>query len=522
MAKERSNKISIYLIKKEIKYDEILKSYAYNYVLMKNDNSTTYFYPTQKKEPNWLISYFKKNSGDFEISNSHAKVISLHRLVIEDEERVFAIPFGNGKNLLNDDVIEEQFGIKILLNSVKTDGFRQLSVADYGSDHRTKNEQMPKKTNINEFGFDIYRDFLRKATAKSDEEIFNKNTITGGDLFSVTVPVNIENVDEFLLFCYKRYKSDKYKEEFSWLDNIREVKEKRLKDCLNQELVRQINIHNFENIWMAVPEIIEWEKVRDFRFKKSKDGYDDIELQEFLNLFSTKTINDVEILKNRKVYAMSLENDEILYSWNIYNCLIAEIQYNGNVYCLNFGRWYRVDNDFVDRINKYYEQIPLCSKAYINAKSGEAEGEYNKRLQKTLNGSFLFDTFTVKLSGMGKSSIEVCDVLTKDKELIHVKKNGSSSNLSHLFSQAAVSGEALLDSKFRKEANNEIGKLAFDEKFVSADYKVILAIITKYKVDRPKIPFFSKVSIRYAIEGLNRKGYSVELKNIFIEGEKAE
>ena len=106
--------------------------------------------------------------------------------------------------------------------------------------------------------------------------------------------------------------------------------------------------------------------------------------------------------------------------------------------------------------------------------------------------------------------------------MIHVKKNGSSSNLSHLFNQAAVSGEALLDSKFRKEANNKIGKIVFNDKFVSNDYKVILAIITKYKANRPKIPFFSKVSIRYAIEGLNRKGYSVELKNIFIEGEKVE
>lgn len=111
------------------------------------------------------------------------------------------------------------------------------------------------------------------------------------------------------MFCYSRYKSNKYKEEFSWLDNIKEVKEKGLKDCLNEELIRQINIYNFDNVWMAVPEIIEWEKVREFRFKKSKNGYDDIELQEFLNLFSAKKINNAEILKSRKVYAISLEND---------------------------------------------------------------------------------------------------------------------------------------------------------------------------------------------------------------------
>lgn len=517
MAKERSNKISIYLIKKGIEYDEILKSYAYNNIFLESDNSTTYFCPTQKREPNWLSAYFKKNSNGFEISNSHAKVISLHKLVIDGVERVFAIPFGNGKSLFNDDVIEEQFGIKILLNSVKKDGFRQLSVADYGSDHRTKNEQMPKKTDISEFGFDIYRDFLRRATAKSDEEIFNKNTITGGDLFSVSVPVDIDSVNDFLIFCYRRYQSDKYKEEFGWLDNIKEVKEKGLKENLNTELVKQINDCNYEDVWMAVPEIIDWEKVKDFRFKKADDGYDDIELDEYINLLPSKTVSNVEILKRSKVFAISLENDEVLHSWSVYNCIIAEIQYNGKVYCLNFGKWYRVDNTFVGDINAYYEQIPLCTKEFVSAGINESEGVYNRRLQQSFDNSFLFDTFTVKLSGMEHSSIEVCDVLTKDKELIHVKKNGGSSNLSHLFNQAAVSGEALLDSKFRNAANERIEKCAFDDSFISNDYKVIFAIITKYDIERPKIPFFSKVSIRYAIEGLVRKGYSVELKNIVID-----
>lgn len=76
MAKERSNKISIYLIKQEIKYEEILKSYAYDYVFMKNNNSTTYFYPTRKKEPNWLISYFKKKVGILKLV-THMQKLSL-------------------------------------------------------------------------------------------------------------------------------------------------------------------------------------------------------------------------------------------------------------------------------------------------------------------------------------------------------------------------------------------------------------------------------------------------------------
>lgn len=518
MSKERSNKISIYLIKKDIAYEEILKECAYKNKLLELDNSITFFLPTTSKQPDWLINYFKKDDASLKISNSHSKVISLHKIVIDGEERIFAIPFGNGKILLNDDVIEEQFGIKVLLNSVEKDGFRKLSIANYGSDHRTKNEQTPKKTDISEFGFDIYNDFVRRATAKSEEKIFNKNTITGGDLFSVSVPVNIENVDDFLMFCYRRYKSDKYKKHFSWLDNIKEVREKGLKEKLNNELVNQINQHNYNDIWLAVPEVVEWEKIKDFRFRRSEVGSDDIELEDYVNMLSPKNISSVEMLKRSKVYAMSTETDEELYNWTVYNCLIGEIQYDGNIYCLNFGKWYKVNNDFVTTVNDYYEKISICSKSFIDCNNGEKEGDYNKRLSDSFDNSVLFDTQTVQQSGMGKSSIEVCDVLTKDNELIHVKKNGSSSNLSHLFFQASVSGDALLDRRFREAANDKIGKAVFNDDYIASDYKIILAIITKERGDRPKIPFFSKVSIQYAIDGLVAKGYSVELKNIYMEG----
>lgn len=512
--RKKSNRITIYMIKEDINYDEILRDYAYKNVLREDANSITYYYPTRQNKPEWLISYFNETQ-DVEISNSNAKVISLHKLMIDGDEKLFAIPFGNGKSLLNDDVIEEQFGIKILLNSVPKDGFRQLSIANYGGDHRTKNEQTPKKTDISEFGFDIYSDFLRKATAKSEEELFNKNTITGGDLFSASVPVTINNVNEFLISCYHRYNSNKYKENFSWLDNIKEVKEKTIKQLLNDELLKVINEKSFDKIWTAVPEVIAWEDVLDFRFNISKSGYDDIEIENIINLFKDGIIPNIDTLKNRKVFAMSIDGNEPIYDWSIYNCLIAELEYDGNAYCLNFGKWYKVDKDFVTSTNAYYNSIGISTINFPNNKNYR-EDEYNKKLSESLANSLLMDKEIVRLAGMGKSSIEVCDVLS-DNHLIHVKKNGGSSYLSHLFNQAAVSGEMLLDINFRNEVNKKMGTLVFDDSFIPNQYTVVLAIITKKNDERPKIPFFSKVSIQYAIDGLRRKGYNVEIKNIYNE-----
>lgn len=511
--RKKSNKISIYLIKEDISHDQILKDYVYNHVLIENNNSVTYYYPTKDRRPDWLTSYFNYTQT-VEINNSHAQVISIHRIVIDGTERIFAIPFGSGKYLLKDDVIEEQFGIKILLNSVSSDGFRQLVVANYGGDHRIKNEQTPKKTNISEFGFDIYNDFVRRATAKSDEELFNNNTITGGDLLSVSVPVTIETVDNFLISCYERYKSNKYKENFSWLDNIKEVKEKNTKQQLNDKLLKTINEKEYDKVWAAVPDIIEWEKVLDFRFNLLKKGYDDIEIQKIIETFKDNIVPSIDSLKGRKIFAMSIDENEALYEWNMYNCLIAEIEHDGCAYCLNYGKWYKVDKSFVDDTNNYYGSIKISNISFPE-NNNEREDKYNQKLSNKLKDSILMDKKTVRMHGMGKSSIEVCDVLTKNKELIHVKKNGGSSYLSHLFSQAAVSGEMLLDREFREEANKKMQEIIFDENFIARNYTVVLAIITNSDFDRPKIPFFSKVSIQYAIDGLKRKGYNVEIKNIY-------
>ena len=102
--------------------------------------------------------------------------------------------------------------------------------------------------------------------------------------------------------------------------------------------------------------------------------------------------------------------------------------------------------------------------------------------------------------------------------LIHIKNNGGSSYLSHLFNQATNSCQALKDAVFRRKFNeklieNHITDLIEDD-FDASNYTVILGIINKYHDERPKIPFFSKVSIKYAAQLIKNLGYGFEIKNI--------
>ena len=52
------------------------------------------------------------------------------------------------------------------------------------------------------------------------------------------------------------------------------------------------------------------------------------------------------------------------------------------------------------------------------------------------------------------------------------------------------------------------------DNYKSSDYTIVIGIINKYHEERPKIPFFSKVALRYTIKRITNFGYKVEIKNI--------
>ena len=120
--------------------------------------------------------------------------------------------------------------------------------------------------------------------------------------------------------------------------------------------------------------------------------------------------------------------------------------------------------------------------------------------------------------GGGRSKIELCDILTKDGTFIHIKPYSGSATLSHLFNQAVVSAELVRgDPQFVAKANLAIKKETANADFLLDDNcfpDVILAIISEHNVDRPPIPFFSKVALRYTKRRLDSLGCTMKIKNI--------
>jgi uncharacterized protein (TIGR04141 family) len=116
--------------------------------------------------------------------------------------------------------------------------------------------------------------------------------------------------------------------------------------------------------------------------------------------------------------------------------------------------------------------------------------------------------------------IEVCDLLTRSRQLIHVKRRGWSSTLSHLFAQGLVSAELLArEPAFRQAARAKVSELdasfndALPQSRPSADdWEVSFVVITRSRRETPlTLPFFSLVSLRAAAQRLQDLGFRVSV-----------
>ena len=117
-------------------------------------------------------------------------------------------------------------------------------------------------------------------------------------------------------------------------------------------------------------------------------------------------------------------NDEVTNSWGAYKCINAEIEINENMYCLNNGKWYCINKDFSEKIEKEYQAMHLSNIQFIDYnESMKTEDDYNEQLSNNLESSYLIHKIgEIPFGGGTGNKIEVCDVMTANNELIHIKK----------------------------------------------------------------------------------------------------
>jgi uncharacterized protein (TIGR04141 family) len=516
----KNNSVAIILIKPEFSnYEDIVRDDISGLNSFDVDNlGTVFFVNSEIYPPTWASSFFLDNDNfKSKLWNSSSKATLLIRMTFGDIERIFALIFGRGGSLINDTTIEDRFGLKTALNLIGEKNIRNISKTVIGGSQKNSVEQMPKQSTIDEFEIDIDTDLINKVTGKVAEGKFIEGTVTGSDALLVKHPVDIFNVKDFLSNVYNCYLSKEYLTSFEWIDRVKVIKDKVLVNLLDQQLVLALSSAENE-FWMAVPEIIEWDIVKGFRISGVRDEiFDDIYIEKVLGSLRD-SLSSIDQLKNKQIYLVDL-NDQSLSPWTAYKCLYGELSYSGHSYCINSGKWYEIDRDYSSRIEEQYAESLVSDIDFIEYSKGLREEEYNLSFaQSSIETYICLDKKLIQL-GSSHNSIEICDVLSKNNQLIHIKKYSGSSVLSHLFNQGFVSATLLKkgDSSFIMQANEKVSKLTDKDEFKLSpnnNYEIVYGIISKENNNIPNIPFFSKISFCNIRDKLKLYGFKCSIKSI--------
>jgi uncharacterized protein (TIGR04141 family) len=445
-------------------------------------------------------------------------------LLIRSEGKIFAITFGLGRYLLQSDCWIERFGLIVALNSIGKDKIRTIDKRTFDAISRHSREQASKEVEARDFGLDIEQDLLRAITGIPKNPKIGKR-IYGMDCLNLSTDIPIDRINDLLPRIYDKFIDDSYKKDFPWVDHISEIKDKHRILDLDSEIVSKIFSGNTNKIWMAVPDIIEWDQVGGFCYKISKNSpeYQDVHLQDFIDSLSNSERENlcIDTFKKRHVHCMNSEG-YIMREWQAYKCLYGELEQDLNTYLLSGGSWYVIAKDFVANVNQSYDEIPVYKKE-LPKYDDDSEGQYNKRISLEMSDQFALMHGNNIL--YGGTAIEFCDLLSVNKDIIHIKRYGGSNVLSHLFSQGRISGELFQMEKGFREKVAEKLPLGFEirnpqERPHSDDYQIVYAIISDVSGDLD-IPFFSKLNLKNSARSLRGLGYRVAKIKIGVDEVRA-
>lgn len=526
---EKTQKLSIFLHKKEVdSFDSCIKktsrdkSMAYDVKQEIGMTGKIYVHESIENVPDWKTTLEKLTTKTINISsNSSNKAV----VVFKHSKRYFSVVYGYGRSMLEDGSIETNFGLIVAANLIDPQKIRSLNSMTIEDTVVDTQKQSMFYSNQADLQVDVNKEILKSVSGAPRLES-EARFLVGTDSLTATRKMKIEDIKESIKFYYGAYKKNDYKKNgFAWLDNVKKEKDKKIIEKLDQKLVFSV-LNESDRIIIGPNRIMDWENISGLFFiGNGKVDFDDLDMtlnyEGYLEKFKTN-IDVLAKLKRDKIMAFTDTEEEFMIS-KVYDGIIYELVFEEKKYLLCNGDWFKVNKDFYEEIKEKISSCPICSIQLPELKIGEREGDYNKRMCDSNEEFALLDSENYNVPGYAYSKIEPCDILTKDNKFIHVKKNDSSSKLSHLFSQGTVSAQLLSsDPKFRKHINNKVKK-KLGPTFLKAsgqnqDYEVVYAIVDKRKRELFEIlPFFSMVSLAQSLEQLKQMQYKHSLMKIEVK-----
>lgn len=491
-----------------------------------------YIASTEENTVEWLdtLNSYTKDSLERDLykNKSNKAVLMLkYEKSEENKEYIFSLVYGYGRTMLDDRYIVKNFGLRTAINLIEESNIKSLNSLNISRDYIDIQRQALSYVSHSDLQVNTNADILKSISGKAPSSS-NFSSMSGADNLRFSAKSDV-NLSELLEDVLNAYKSDSYKKKgLEWIDHIQAVRDSKIIATLDKEVINHIKDDSLDNPVIAPNKIISYLDIEGYfisgmniSHKIKEHFYDDIPSEQFWEFLSEKIdyqIEDkiiIDKLKSCSLYCWT--NDSAQKVSSIYDSLFIEIEHNNEKFFINNGDWFKIESTYYGYVTNKIDSIKIFSDPVIpSCDKNWNEGEFNEKFAESDPDRFkLFDKKNFHLPDYGHSRIEPADIITIEKQFIHVKKGGSSANLSHLFAQGVVSAQL-----YKNEILfiNEINKL-FEEGYFKPDdeIEVIYGVIDKRFTKKASeiLPFFSMVNLSQHYDNLSNMG--VRCRLLFIE-----
>lgn len=440
-----------------------------------------------KPNPPWLdfINEKLEPSENKIIFDSYSRRPS-GTLLIKIGEHLLAAAFGTkGATLLSKKKFLSDFGIKTAMNMCGNKEIRQARSRTHTINTQNIDRQLSQPSEALDFGFND-TELLKYLSAQLTKNV----TLQGKDNLTIKLSgdkkLSWQTLLEYCEEFTEQYAKDTYKELFPNYPNFQTVSDEKIIE-LDETLVNKIKAQNFSCIHLAIPDFLADD---EYSFSYSNHSKNDNvifshlraeQLSEVLNLEKL----EIKKLKSKDVFAYCHLQSKVLgyKNWTLYDCIVAELEVDGEYFVLSSGEWRKVDDDFYQSVEAFINdvlEVKELPQEYHNMviadmdKKQNREELFNSQYRDKNPNALLFDQAKLKI-GQSKKDKEFCDLLelvpNGSMKIIHVKQSGGSSSMNHLFSQARLYCDFFLrDSIFLNEIRGYINASSHAKKATFLEY----------------------------------------------------
>lgn len=509
---------------------------------------------SQKRTPQWLTAINAISGHKYKVNNQYSggilfiqNINSSNKNYSKQPKALWAITFGAGHTWIDSTKVDDLCGIRIAIRLNDPQEIRSINTNTLESKPKQVRTTTPTGSEINEFSFDEFRDFLTRINLSGSlKQGRNILKIRAADSISIPIKPDVNSVCE-AIEQLEEILSREPNSGLAHLENLRPERNKNRIKLLDEQLIEALQDDNTThpigfmypyNVFDSEGEPTEFKLInipRQFAFNGSRKSrhFPPKNISElFGSLLSAITSNKDKTASAKQLTTLinsakvQLFNDGghmgrpvRLRDW-LTNEQTVSSDPDHRYYLLN-GKWFQLENSYIQQIETELskiveksvtpEPLPHWSQDIPN------EGKYNEILANAQDG-LLLDKMLITLNN-SSLRLEACDVLTKGGHFIHVKLTDSSATASHLVLQALNSAELLsYDSDVQEKLKCIISSVCtsntrHDPKEFTHIPKTVTLVLAKSNatMTADSLYMFTKVSIVRAFKVLHRIGITLNV-----------